>query len=144
MALGKKIKRKKRPRKFRMGNTCIPVADSFWYLAKLIQLCKIKKKKENCLEHKAQGYGIHKDLDETEVLAFPLDQADLEKMGKRTQPSNCPCLSPLMKTWTSDKRLPGMELVAQPGKWWNTTSSHVFSCFYTFSRNLKVLNLLTF
>ena len=24
----------------RMGNTCIPVADSFWYLAKLIQLCK--------------------------------------------------------------------------------------------------------
>ena len=25
---------------FRMGNTCIPVADSFWYLAKLIQLCK--------------------------------------------------------------------------------------------------------
>ena len=26
---------------FRMGNTCIPVADSFWYLAKLIQLCKI-------------------------------------------------------------------------------------------------------
>ena len=31
---------------FRMGNTCIPVADSFWYLAKLIQLCKVKKKKE--------------------------------------------------------------------------------------------------
>ena len=26
---------------FRMGNTCIPVVDSFWYLAKLIQLCKI-------------------------------------------------------------------------------------------------------
>ena len=25
---------------FRMGNTCIPVADSFWYLAKLIQLYK--------------------------------------------------------------------------------------------------------
>ena len=31
---------------FRMGNTCIPVADSFWYLAKLIQLCKVKKKKK--------------------------------------------------------------------------------------------------
>ena len=28
-----------------VGNTCIPVADSFWYLAKLIQLCKLKKKK---------------------------------------------------------------------------------------------------
>ena len=26
---------------FGMGNTCIPVADSFWYLAKLIQLCKV-------------------------------------------------------------------------------------------------------
>ena len=26
-----------------MGNTCIPVVDSFWYLAKLIQLCKVKK-----------------------------------------------------------------------------------------------------
>ena len=30
---------------FRMGNTGIPVADSFQYLAKLIQYCKIKKKK---------------------------------------------------------------------------------------------------
>ena len=27
--------------RFRMGNTCIPVADSFWYLAKLIQFCKV-------------------------------------------------------------------------------------------------------
>ena len=26
---------------FRMGNTCIPVADSFRYLAKLIQYCKV-------------------------------------------------------------------------------------------------------
>ena len=25
----------------RMGTTCIPVVDSFWYLAKLIQLCKV-------------------------------------------------------------------------------------------------------
>ena len=25
----------------RMGNTCIPVADSFQYLAKLIQYCKV-------------------------------------------------------------------------------------------------------
>ena len=28
---------------FRMGNTCIPVADSFWYMAKPIQYCKVKK-----------------------------------------------------------------------------------------------------
>ena len=26
---------------FRMGNTCIPVADSFQYLAKQIQYCKV-------------------------------------------------------------------------------------------------------
>ena len=26
---------------FRMGNTCITVADSFQYLAKLIQFCKV-------------------------------------------------------------------------------------------------------
>ena len=29
---------------FRMGNMCIPVADSFWYLAKLIQFVKFKNK----------------------------------------------------------------------------------------------------
>ena len=29
---------------FRMRNTCIPVADSFWYLAKLIQFVKFKNK----------------------------------------------------------------------------------------------------
>ena len=28
-----------------MGNTCIPVADSCWHLAKPIQYCKVKKKK---------------------------------------------------------------------------------------------------
>ena len=27
-----------------MGNTCIPVVDSFWYLAKLIQFVKFKNK----------------------------------------------------------------------------------------------------
>ena len=30
-----------------MGNTGIPVADSFQYLAKLIQYCKFKKKKKD-------------------------------------------------------------------------------------------------
>ena len=29
---------------YKRGTTCIPVADSFWYLAKLIQFCKVKKK----------------------------------------------------------------------------------------------------
>ena len=28
---------------FRMGNTCIPVADSCWCMAKPIQYCKVKK-----------------------------------------------------------------------------------------------------
>ena len=30
---------------FRMGNTCIPVVDSCWYMAKPVQYCKAKKKK---------------------------------------------------------------------------------------------------
>ena len=36
---------------FRMGNTCIPVVDSFRYLAKPIQYCKVKIKLnlKNCL-----------------------------------------------------------------------------------------------
>ena len=29
-------------RGFRMGNTCIPVADSFWYMAQPTQYCKVK------------------------------------------------------------------------------------------------------
>ena len=29
---------------FRMGNTCIPVVDSFRYLAKPIQYCKVRNK----------------------------------------------------------------------------------------------------
>ena len=32
---------------FRMGNTCIPVVDSFWYMKKPIQYCKVKKKKKD-------------------------------------------------------------------------------------------------
>jgi len=31
---------------FRMGNTCIPVADSFRYMAKPIQYCKVKNESE--------------------------------------------------------------------------------------------------
>ena len=30
-----------RGQEYTVKNTCIPVADSFWYLAKLIQLCKV-------------------------------------------------------------------------------------------------------
>ena len=32
---------------FRMGNTCMPVADSFQYMAEPIQYCKVKKKKSS-------------------------------------------------------------------------------------------------
>ena len=39
-----------------MGNTGIPVADSFWYLVKLIQFVKFKKKNKDQLLH-------NKDLD---------------------------------------------------------------------------------
>ena len=36
---------------FRMGNAGIPVADSFRYLVKLIQYCKVKKKKKPYRTH---------------------------------------------------------------------------------------------
>ena len=39
-------------RGFRMGNTCIPVADSFWYMAKPIQYCKVKKKNKKIKKNK--------------------------------------------------------------------------------------------
>ena len=29
---------------FRMGTTCMPVADLWWYMAKPIQYCKVKNK----------------------------------------------------------------------------------------------------
>ena len=34
-------------RRFRMGNTCLPVVDSFQYMEKPIQYCKVKKIKLN-------------------------------------------------------------------------------------------------
>ena len=34
-------------RGFRMGNTCTPVADACWCMAKPIQYCKVKKKNNN-------------------------------------------------------------------------------------------------
>ena len=62
-----------------MGNTCIPVVDSFWYLAKLIQFVKFKnkiklkkkelyrqgkKKKTNgCVLIIFEGMNLAKDLD---------------------------------------------------------------------------------
>ena len=39
---------------FRMGNTCIPVADSCWYMAKPIQYCKVKK--QNKIKKKKKEY----------------------------------------------------------------------------------------
>ena len=35
---------------FRIGNTCTPVADSCWSMAKPIQYCKVKKKKNYSLK----------------------------------------------------------------------------------------------
>ena len=39
----KALSRDIRKQGFRTGNPCIPVADSFWYMAKPIQYCKVKK-----------------------------------------------------------------------------------------------------
>ena len=30
--------------RFKMGNMCMPMADSCWYMAKPTQYCKVKKK----------------------------------------------------------------------------------------------------
>ena len=43
---------------FRMGNTCIPVADSFWYMAKPIQYCKVKLKKKRKHEKKKSYFEL--------------------------------------------------------------------------------------
>ena len=40
---------------FRMGNTCIPVADSFLYMAKPIQYCKVIKEKKKKKKKKTLG-----------------------------------------------------------------------------------------
>ena len=48
--------------RFRMGNTCIPVADSGWYMAKPIQHCKAKnkiKKELFCLNFQAISDAIN-------------------------------------------------------------------------------------
>ena len=42
---------------FRMENTCIPVADSFRYLAKPIQYCKVKKQKLKIQKTKIMSSG---------------------------------------------------------------------------------------
>ena len=40
---------------FRLGNTCKPVADACWCMAKPIQHCKVKKKK---IMHKSKTFGV--------------------------------------------------------------------------------------
>ena len=46
---------------FRMGNTRIPVVDSFWYMAKPIQYCKVKlKKKKKRIRHDQATQHTHK------------------------------------------------------------------------------------
>ena len=51
-----------------MGNTCIPVADSFWYMAKPIQYCKVKiklKKKEIIIENQDYTDNFRKEPSKT-------------------------------------------------------------------------------
>ena len=51
---------------FRMGNTCIPVADSFWYMAKPRQYCKVKKNNKN-IKKKLYAHKFD-NLEETDQL----------------------------------------------------------------------------
>ena len=79
---------------FRMGNTCIPVADSFWYLAKLIQLCKVKKKKIEyilCSHRWRSSIQSAKtrpgaDCGSDHELLISISKLKLKKVGKTTRP----------------------------------------------------------
>ena len=44
---------------FRMGNTCIPVVDSFWYLAKLYNYVKFKNKIKKKKRKKSESLHTH-------------------------------------------------------------------------------------
>ena len=55
---------------FRMGNICIPVADSFWYLAKLIQLCK-------GMEHMGLYRGFQNTFSHLSLTSFSRGQTGL-------------------------------------------------------------------
>ena len=55
-------------RGFRMGNMCIPVADSCWYMAKPIQHCKVKKKKRNIVDMQYYVLGVQQN--DSQFLKF--------------------------------------------------------------------------
>ena len=71
-----------------MGNTCIPVADSFWYLAKLIQLCKVKKIKLNVFinikkKDNSKAMGCSKNSPKRKVYSNTILPQEIRKMSNR-------------------------------------------------------------
>ena len=64
---------------FMMENTCIPVVDSFWYMAKPIQYCKVKKKKRVPWIARRSSQSILKEINpdySLEVLVLKLQYFD--------------------------------------------------------------------
>ena len=55
---------------FRMGNTCIPVADSCLYMAKPIQYCKVKKKKTVRKKKKNKTLPLYHILNSFQTLQY--------------------------------------------------------------------------
>jgi len=73
---------------FRMGNTCIPVADSCWYMAKPIQYCKVKKWNKNISFSSVQF--------SHSVMSYSLQPHELRHtrppcpLSSRVYPNSCP------------------------------------------------------
>ena len=76
-------------RGFRIGNTCTPVVDSGWCMAKPIQYCKVKFKKRSINTDKASG-GVGIPVELFQIMKDDAVKV-LHSIGKqiwKTQPQN--------------------------------------------------------
>jgi len=122
---------------FRMGNTCIPVVDSFWYLAKLIQLCKVKKKKKR---HPRTGKFL-KTVSLFSKKSHPIEKQPAWILLWARSDMNPP-LSPHLALWNSVKDSNSSPSVSTPtpcvgpisslGKWIETFFSSSVNTFTTY------------
>ena len=53
-----------------MGNTCIPVVDSCWYMAKPIQYCKVKKRKIKKKKDKTKTKQTNKTVEKSNAVVM--------------------------------------------------------------------------
>ena len=79
--------------RFRMGNTCTPMADACWCMAKPIQYCKVKKKKKKSRDISLQTSMciVKAVFSSSHVRMWELDRQDPKNWmsAKELMPSNC-------------------------------------------------------